>query len=726
MNLLKNIKSSRFFYRILSLLLAMASVLFLMAFSFMRSYISQSYEQRANDSAVQFLNTASEYVDLALLDLGQAMQQILWNTDITAAILIPDEVSYNRKVEIVKVLSTLEQDYPLVERASLLTYLNETLYDASGNILSMKDAEQRVFLARYHSGVQARTISNGSFTTTVLTMDGQIAILQEFPTPEENGAILVELNEQTLFQFLEKTLTETHAYLEILDPVGASIASFGTPEGTIQKAITMTGSAGWTFLIYPQTNQTHMTTAGFLQLTGMWLLMFGTVSVLTALLVSFFIYRPVHELRSAVEDEDDRDSDFKKENELDMVRRVYENTLQQKTSLSLRVEEMAPIVRDRLYKNLLMGREMTESYLMDRLAYLNSPFAPNGTFLVITGSQNETDEGNPDEIMVGLYHDLSQNRPVKENTSFITRECLLMDDYLLCILFSFGEQASSMQIKTACRELTHEIQGYLHRSNLQDSVILGFGQPCHGLLNLHYSYKEAMEDLNYRQYHGVGMEEASPSTSGNYQQMLDLAVSGDSIAAKRSLEISIQNVYQSTASPEERQESYSHLLNSILEALLELHVPEEKLQLFEPYYQQSKTLPEKERKDLVLGIGKNALNLLASYGQKNRNRYIVRAQKFIQERCTDSHLSLDMVAENIGITAAYLSRLFYELCDINFVNYVNECRVEHAKLLLRQSKMPVQEVGFRSGFNSLQNFNRVFKKHTGTTPGAYRKQEEIS
>lgn len=73
---------------------------------------------------------------------------------------------------------------------------------------------------------------------------------------------------------------------------------------------------------------------------------------------------------------------------------------------------------------------------------------------------------------------------------------------------------------------------------------------------------------------------------------------------------------------------------------------------------------------------------------------MAQAQKYIQERCVDSHLSLEMVADSVGITPAYLSRLFYELSEVNFVNYVNECRVQRAKLLLRQSKIPVQEVGF--------------------------------
>ena len=157
-------------------------------FSFLGSYISRSYERQAQESARQLLGTASEYVDLAVLDLGRAMQQLLWNTDITGAILVPDEVSYARKVEIVKALSTFQQDYPLVDRAYLLTYSNQALYDASGTILPIKDAPQRAFLAEFNSHIQPRVVGDETFSTVVLTLDGKVALLQDFPTPEKNGA----------------------------------------------------------------------------------------------------------------------------------------------------------------------------------------------------------------------------------------------------------------------------------------------------------------------------------------------------------------------------------------------------------------------------------------------------------------------------------------------------------------------------------------------------------
>ena len=130
MKLFQNLRSKRMFYRILFLLLSMVCVMFLISFLFIGSYISRSYERQAQESARQLLGTASEYVDLAVLDLGRAMQQLLWNTDITGAILVPDEVSYARKVEIVKALSDINAFNAGKKRDKALSLLSAWLPEA--------------------------------------------------------------------------------------------------------------------------------------------------------------------------------------------------------------------------------------------------------------------------------------------------------------------------------------------------------------------------------------------------------------------------------------------------------------------------------------------------------------------------------------------------------------------------------------------------------------------
>ena len=596
--------------------------------------------------------------------------------------------------------------------------------DFGGGIFSLNYQNERLNaslgggLNRYSNDhIQPRVVGDETFSTVVLTLDGKVALLQDFPTPEKNGALLVEIHEDVLLHFLEQSLGDTGVYMEILDPSGAPIFSVGSYSPSETQAETFTGHAGWSFQLWQDPSQTKLSPLDLLQLIGIWLLIFGAVSLAAAVAITLSIYRPIRILRSAVETVEHGGG----ENELEVVRRVYEDTLRQKVSLSQEVAEMAPIVRERLYKNLLRGKELPETYLLDRLAYLHSPFQPDGIFAVLAGAVDDSYDGNPDELMGDLYRRLSQELQPSVSCQPYSCEYLLMDDYSLVLILAFPHSASAAQINAAELEQSKIVQEYARQNHVENLFTLGRGKPCRGITNLHYSYVEALESLNYQHYHGSGAEEEQDQQSG-CRQCVELAKSGDIDGAKRAFDVLLQEAAHAAAGSLSPLENCSAMLDCMVEALLNLHVPEEKLALFESYYRRAEHQTGSELFVLASRVGTEGLSLLAYYGQKNRNRYVAQAQKYIQERCVDSHLSLEMVADSVGITPAYLSRLFYELSEVNFVNYVNECRVQRAKLLLRQSKIPVQEVGFRCGFNSLQNFNRVFKRHTGTTPGAYRKQ----
>ena len=83
-------------------------------------------------------------------------------------------------------------------------------------------------------------------------------------------------------------------------------------------------------------------------------------------------------------------------------------------------------------------------------------------------------------------------------------------------------------------------------------------------------------------------------------------------------------------------------------------------------------------------------------------------------------LSLDMVSASLGISSAYLSTLFTRFLAIGFVEYLNRYRIDQAKQLLEMTKIPIAEIGLKTGFNSTQNFGRVFKKYEGKAPSQYR------
>ena len=98
---------------------------------------------------------------------------------------------------------------------------------------------------------------------------------------------------------------------------------------------------------------------------------------------------------------------------------------------------------------------------------------------------------------------------------------------------------------------------------------------------------------------------------------------------------------------------------------------------------------------------------------------IWKARKFI-DKYFHEELSLTKIATPLNITANYLSEKFKRITGVRFVDYVARTRIEKARHLLQNSNLRISEIAFAVGFQSLSQFNRVFKKLTGKSPTAYR------
>ncbi len=113
----------------------------------------------------------------------------------------------------------------------------------------------------------------------------------------------------------------------------------------------------------------------------------------------------------------------------------------------------------------------------------------------------------------------------------------------------------------------------------------------------------------------------------------------------------------------------------------------------------------------------------AQLSLRNGNRAepveIWKARNFIREH-SDEELSLTKVAKVVNISANYLSEKFKEVTSVNFVDYIARTRTEKARELLENSNLRISEIAFAVGFQSLSQFNRIFKKLSGRSPSAYR------
>lgn len=98
---------------------------------------------------------------------------------------------------------------------------------------------------------------------------------------------------------------------------------------------------------------------------------------------------------------------------------------------------------------------------------------------------------------------------------------------------------------------------------------------------------------------------------------------------------------------------------------------------------------------------------------------IWKARRLIEQHSAEE-LSLTKVARAVHISPTHFSEKFKQVTGVNFVDYVARTRFEKARKLLEDVDLRISEIAFAVGFQSLSQFNRVFKKLSGKSPTAYR------
>lgn len=100
---------------------------------------------------------------------------------------------------------------------------------------------------------------------------------------------------------------------------------------------------------------------------------------------------------------------------------------------------------------------------------------------------------------------------------------------------------------------------------------------------------------------------------------------------------------------------------------------------------------------------------------------VTKARAFIAEHLGEE-LSLEQVARASGMSPFYFCKVFKAATGVTFTDYVSRARVEKTKQLLLNVHVRVSEAAFEAGFQSLSQFNRVFRRIEGRAPSDYREK----
>ena len=103
---------------------------------------------------------------------------------------------------------------------------------------------------------------------------------------------------------------------------------------------------------------------------------------------------------------------------------------------------------------------------------------------------------------------------------------------------------------------------------------------------------------------------------------------------------------------------------------------------------------------------------------------IVHSQKDIIKDYIDRNYKKDISAKDVagilGYSDVYFSKVFKQLFDDNFINYLTKIRIDRAKVLLKDVSFNIKEVGKSVGYADSNYFTKVFKRSVGMSPSEYR------
>jgi AraC family L-rhamnose operon regulatory protein RhaS len=106
-------------------------------------------------------------------------------------------------------------------------------------------------------------------------------------------------------------------------------------------------------------------------------------------------------------------------------------------------------------------------------------------------------------------------------------------------------------------------------------------------------------------------------------------------------------------------------------------------------------------------------------GTDSNLMHLANAISYIEDHYLEP-LTLEEIAARSNISVRHLNRIFQSYYQTTPISYLQRLRLERARMLLRQSGLPITKISYDCGFNDSNYFTRQFTKAYGLSPKAFR------
>jgi two-component system response regulator YesN len=412
------------------------------------------------------------------------------------------------------------------------------------------------------------------------------------------------------------------------------------------------------------------------------------------------------------------------------LEKVFDQLVLDRDHLEKHVRDSKPVLKWRIMMDMLTGCRTDYQAVRHHLDFVGIRLFPE-RFLVCTAEISKEGAGTKprdETLYTYAFCNVAEEMINEENAGM----AIDLGDGRAAVIFSFAEGDAEQNHLRALAILELILDVMKKQFNL--TVTVGVGRGRREMKEIPASYDESQKALHYKMVFGnhsvISIEDLQPLDSQEYYRLsrtvdrvTEALKQTDTGKMKAYVEETFREAVDSNLPPDLiRQLSFDLIMKSV-QAVGSIGIDlEESMSRLDSIYEMiSRCENLKEAEQLVYSfLEEMAVKINEKRNRRGKNDTIDRMLIYIREHFRENDLSLDRLAQEFHLSPTYISKLFKEYTEKNFIDCIIEIRINASKEMLSGKDLKVNEIAEAVGYTNTRSFLRTFKKYTGMTPTEYR------
>ncbi|MBW7453564.1 helix-turn-helix domain-containing protein [Paenibacillus sepulcri] len=702
-------------------------------FLFFQTLVEQNNKNTRESSKV-FIRQLLQSVDVSLKSVDYMMIREIMNNKLIADFFDEkDDSNVFLNYEVVKKLTALKQEVPLIDSFYLVRYSDGLVYN--GNVIrDLDEFEDAAFIRDMQSSGTAspwtdvRTYREFGFQKSKEV----VSLVHQVPLSlGSQGLFVINVSLSSLQEMIMDMYDSQTAFVNLYGLNGGPLFIQDDSAGTRKVLADISSEyTGWKAESGVTNDKLLNTVSSF---SSVWLVLSFIVfiaGILCIIYVSRQNYKPLEELVLRINDDlfqEKHSLGRVAANEFAFIESAIDNFSEQSKAFRKEFEQAALHRKKTFFTELITGQYAGNAHRDNLPLPSHEPL----NVLII-----EID--NPEQ---SFFRFQARDQSLfKFVLSSVTHEMFSPHASSIWLEWTSSLQLTGIvflhEPNTGMEDICQSIVAWVHK-NLKFTVTLGMGEQAESLEDTAEAYKEALEALKFK------------AVLGSNRIILHQEAQNATIKKSNKHLKAIHSLVQTFRCNEEGwRDSFRHWFDGIRTCrlskneIIELgryfiaHMDLQISSVSNDHYEiwtNSSLLPARQiigdfdtldelQQTLYRILEEFAERLAALRGGRQYHHLMRQVRKYIEEHYTNPELSLDFLSDRFSINAKYLSQLFKEEFGENFLDFLADVRIRHAKRWLLEQSGSIQNVGERVGYANAATFRRAFRRVEGISPVDYRKR----